>query len=1228
MVLSIIWKSRSSPKILFFLSEDLIFAIPEASIHQAVNKEGWIIIDSNETLFLEAKEVLFDSGALHASYISEDFLLEYLDLLERFVKPHESYTMLADKTRIRINQKVSLKIKFASQNENFILNTEFLAMPNLSYKIIIGLPDIVGKMGGLFRDMIDSAISKEVYAMGELKDPWVFNSVDEAIEEIDFPVPSAFPDAIHFMEVSREMACTEFKDMINEHVAQDMREQTDIVQFLITEAIDVFVPSNWEGINGIEPIEFDWKSDLPSRLKPPARPVNPKLFSIAKKEFERLKGYFYEDSSSPIASCLVIAPKATSPYIRFCGDYVKVNKFIVNGHYPIPVVKHELAKIINYSVYVDIDLTNSYHQFKLGETTKSRLSVQTPWGQVQPKFMPEGVTPASGILQAAISDIFASFDEWTIRIFDNMLILAHDYNDAFNKFKQVIQRCRERNVVLKFAKTWIGFQRVNFFGYDCKHRSYGLSEQRKSSIYSMVMPDSIKKMQSFLGTALFFNSFIPEYSELTAPLHDMTKADFDWNKSTWTLDYESIFQTFKDKLITACELFYPDYNLDWVLRCDASDIAVAVVLLQIQVSSDGTLIHQPLGFASAKLSDPATRWPIYEKELYSIVFGVKHFDYELRCKKFVIETDHRNLQWMENSVVPKVMRWRIYLSSFNFMIRHIPGKLNKVADWQSRMYHVRDDVSDILSQVHGKRMGHHGARRTWSLLNEYFPGHSIPYRVVADYVAECGVCQKDRLGMAPQDTVKPVIRHLKPLHARSAVGVDTLTITPADKNGFQYLIVVVNHFTKFCALYPVKDKTAMSTAGALFQYFVSYGGYDVILTDPGSDFMSQVVKHLNDWLGIRHVFSLVDRHESNGVEGTNKIVLRHLKAIIYDERVRDRWSEPSILYWVQYVVNSFPSSETGVIPIEATFGSVDRGYFQFEERTGRLRDMHEYIRLLDEDLTTIRSISKKFQESLIQERIGPDAVVNTFQQGDLVLKYMKEVPNKLHPKYAGPYSVINQVKNDVSCRHIVQGSVATFHVSQLKIFHGTLQEALSLAKVDCDQFTITKFLSYRGDPLVRTTMEFLILFEDGSEVWLPWSDDIFSTVAFEDYCRNTPPLKFLLYKRSEADKLIRELRKSDITEINIGDRVFVDLRCYNYTWYANLGLPNHDTTTYAVEYVYQKWTRSRRKVEVFCPVFAETFFVDKVFVQMYGSVRILPSTWILIDSVFIKEYPQVKPEPV
>ena len=71
-------------------------------------------------------------------------------------------------------------------------------------------------------------------------------------------------------------------------------------------AMDVFVPSVWKGIEGIPDLELDFKDTLPESMRPRARPVNPRLYENAHKEFTRLCTYFYTPANSTLASPLVI----------------------------------------------------------------------------------------------------------------------------------------------------------------------------------------------------------------------------------------------------------------------------------------------------------------------------------------------------------------------------------------------------------------------------------------------------------------------------------------------------------------------------------------------------------------------------------------------------------------------------------------------------------------------------------------------------------------------------------------------------------------------------------------------------------------------------------------------------------------------------------------------------------------------------------------------------------
>ena len=57
-------------------------------------------------------------------------------------------------------------------------------------------------------------------------------------------------------------------------------------------------------------------------------------------------------------------------------------------------------------------------------------------------------------------------------------------------------------------------------------------------------------------------------------------------------------------------------------------------------------------------------------------------------KLFTVRTDHKNLVFLSNSTVPKLVRWRVLLSEFRFQIEHIPGAQNVVADGLTRIFHL------------------------------------------------------------------------------------------------------------------------------------------------------------------------------------------------------------------------------------------------------------------------------------------------------------------------------------------------------------------------------------------------------------------------------------------------------------------------------------------------------------------------------------------------------------
>jgi hypothetical protein len=849
------------------------------------------------------------------------------------------------------------------------------------------------------------------------------------------------------------------------------------------------------------PYHLETTPDLPDSVRAKARPIRSTLYDPALKEFGRMRTYFYAPSTSSYASPLVCAPKETDPHIRLCGDHREINKFITIPQEPIPNVPLSIAKCASFSLFIDLDMSNSFHQIPLDEVSSNLLSVATPWGLFRPLFLPEGVGPASGILQKIVRRIFADFNDWIIVIFDNFLVLANDFDDAYVKLEKILNVCKLHGIVLKMKKCWIGVEQVTFFGYQINPGSWSLSQQRKDSIHALLFPTNQKMMQSFLGCANFFHTHVPDYAKWSSELYDCTAATFNWDKTTWKKDYRLIFEKFKTAIQDAVTLNFPDYSLPWVVRCDSSDIAAGAVLYQEFTDSTGTIIHQPIAFISHKYSGAAVNWATYKQEAFAAYFSVLKLQRFLIGKHFTLETDHRNLLWMEKSTVPIIVRWRVLLQSYNFSLRHIPGKDNKVADWLSRMHPVLPSPvvlnttttttpQELFDTVHGGRSLHFGAKRTYLALCERYPGHKIPFHTVQTLVAECPACQKNRLPFQPlpHSEIRETLLH----HTRF-IGIDHVSVTPPDEDGYIGLLLIVELDTKFPQAYPVRDYTALTVATILFRHYCTFGTYNGILSDPGTALMAEVVHLLNTWLGIPHHVSLVGRHESNGTEHVNALFIGHLRRLVHDERLQHRWASDTVLPLINHALCTSPNAELGGLsPAELKFGTVDSHRFHLPDPLPPGHSYGAFVNNLDHNLQIVRAATLDYQNTLRSSRVNttPHDLQNIYQPGQLILFNPREHSksfrsSKLASNLLGPYRVISQSKNDILCVHTHLQTSHTFHTSRVCPYIG--DDTIGL--LDKDVYLIDKIISHKGSFSKLRSLTFRVVWLNcpGEDTMEPWS---------------------------------------------------------------------------------------------------------------------------------------------
>ena len=146
------------------------------------------------------------------------------------------------------------------------------------------------------------------------------------------------------------------------------------------------------------------------------------------------------------------------------------------------------------------------------------------------------------------------------------------------------------------------------------------------------------------------------------------------------------------------------------------------------------------------------------------------------------------------------------------------------------------------------------------------------------------------------------------------LSVDVLTLSPADEEGHDAAVVMVDNFSGWCELVPTKSVTSEIIVRYLVQYFGRYGAPVVVRSDQDSTFVSKLVDGFYAATGIQPNRTIPHHPESNGiVERCNREVLQLASAMTLDERVPldtlSGWCD--VLPFVQRIINSSVTRKTG-----------------------------------------------------------------------------------------------------------------------------------------------------------------------------------------------------------------------------------------------------------------------------------------------------------------------------
>ena len=152
-------------------------------------------------------------------------------------------------------------------------------------------------------------------------------------------------------------------------------------------------------------------------------------------------------------------------------------------------------------------------------------------------------------------------------------------------------------------------------------------------------------------------------------------------------------------------LVAPDLDKEFRIKADASNSATGEVLLM--KCSDR--LQRPVAFILKSLSDIERNYEIYNKKILVIVrcLEVQRHFLKGMTTKFEIQTDHKNLEYFMKvqKLNRKQVRWALYLSRFDFILKYVSGSkmgkadnLSRRLDWKVEVEKNNEDKTLVKSE--------------------------------------------------------------------------------------------------------------------------------------------------------------------------------------------------------------------------------------------------------------------------------------------------------------------------------------------------------------------------------------------------------------------------------------------------------------------------------------------------------------------------------------------------
>ena len=328
----------------------------------------------------------------------------------------------------------------------------------------------------------------------------------------------------------------------------------------------------------------------------------------------------------------------------------------------------------------------------------------------------------------------------------------------------------------------------------------------------------------------------------------------------------------------------------------------------------------------------------------------------------------------------------------------------------------------VVSEIHNT--GHFGVDKTYSLLKDRFFWPSM-YKFVAMFVGVCETCQKVKCDTnPPKASLLPMVIPSAPMQF---ICMD-IAHMPVDNDGYRYLLLIGDIFSKYIDAVPLRDQTAKSIVKAFEnRWLYMHGNPYHLLSDQESNVDGDTVREFCDEFGIeKRRFSAYHSQGNGFAERNIRNIKEILRAVLLHRSLnQSKWRK--LLPELVFALNCSESKAIKCIPYKVVFGRVPILPIDIRfdvNRESRITDVvtaEEYFEessFVLQDMFDVIIQELELSKLKMMRQYNQNLRFHDYKRGDKVwlkVKYYKTGENrKLAPRREGPWIVSEKLPNGVN----------------------------------------------------------------------------------------------------------------------------------------------------------------------------------------------------------------------